>query len=201
MIAFEGLDQSGKKTQANILKSKLVRRGVEARNITFPDYSTPMGKEIRRFLSGSRAIGPRLRQVLYAANRWERVEDIATWLREGYAVVADRYVGSGLAYGIANGLDLEWMASLEDGLPEPDVVILLDISVAESIRRKEQKRDVYERDEALLKEVRRAYLYLAKRFGWRVIPAGDTVEAVSEKVWTIVEPYVEKKLRSDPSAK
>jgi len=60
-------------------------------------------------------LGPEVRQFLYVANRWERVQDLRHWLNQKKVVIADRYVPSGLVYGLANGLELDWMVNLEKG--------------------------------------------------------------------------------------
>lgn len=134
---------------------------------------------------------PMVRQILFAANRWERRESIERWLHDGKVVIADRYVGSGLAYGLANDLELEWMKSLEEGLPVPNVVILIDAPVSVVLKRKDLiDRDVYESDKEFLEKVRGAYHRLAKEYNWRVVPGNLSVESISEKIWGIVAPYV-----------
>ena len=74
------------------------------------------------------------------------------WLGEG-RIVANRYSPSGLAYGLANGLDLDWMMSLERGLPSADVVIVIDFPVAVHFERTKGK-DIYEVDGRFLERVR-----------------------------------------------
>lgn len=156
--------------------------GINVEHIAFPDYETPLGKEIRKFLQGKISLRPEVRQLLYVANRWERQSDIGNWLRKGAIVIADRYIPSGLAYGMANGLDLNWMIRLEEGLPPADIVIVIDISVEESIRR-EKRKDIYEKDTVFLGKVRRSYMDLAKQFRWLVINGEKDVETVSDEIW------------------
>jgi dTMP kinase len=185
LIAFEGLDSAGKKSQAGLLADKLLKLGYEVKRIAFPDYDTPSGKEIRAFLNGQKAYNPHVRQLLYAANRWERKEYLESWLKHGRIVIADRYIPSGLAYGLASGMDLQWMLALEKGLPEPDLVIVLDVSLETAFKRKSRK-DVYERDADFLKKVRRSYLDLAKKFGWEVVSGEESMKEVHDKVWSLV---------------
>ena len=71
-IAFEGLDQSGKQTQAELLRDRLKQDGRKARLVSFPDYGTSIGEEIARALPGEREYGPDVMQLLYVANRYER---------------------------------------------------------------------------------------------------------------------------------
>lgn len=182
LIAFEGIDQSGKKTQARLLLEKLQELGHKVNMISFPDYSTPLGREIKAFLKGEKVYDPRIRQLLYAGNRWERKSRIVGWLKKGRIVIADRYIPSGLAYGMANGLDLDWMIELEKGLPEPDLVIVINVSLETAFSRK-AKRDFYEKDVKFLKKVRGSYLKLAKKFGWTVVDGEKRIEEVHKEIW------------------
>ena len=187
LIAFEGIDKSGKGTQADLLFRRLEATGRAVECIEFPDYRTPLGREIRRFLSGRVEFSPEVRQFLYVANRWERKRDIDAWLKGGKIVVADRYIPSGLAYGLANGLDLDWMMRLEEKLPSADIVVIIDIAVETSLGRCEpEKRDVYEMNRKFLERVRKSYLSLAKKLDWTVVDGEGSVKEVEERVWKSV---------------
>lgn len=158
LIAFEGLDQSGKQTQAEGLRDRLRAEGVRVLLLSFPDYTTPIGREIERALRGERRYPADVVQLLYIANRYEwkgRIEDA---LAAGTVIVCDRYLASSVAYGDAQGLDALWLMDVQRNLPQPDVTILLDIPPAASAQRKTQGRDAYERDLALLARVRDSYL-------------------------------------------
>src|ERR1051325_6011643 len=72
LIAFEGLDQSGKQTQAELLRDRLKQDGHKSRVVSFPDYGTSIGEEIARALQGEREYGADVMQLLYIANRVER---------------------------------------------------------------------------------------------------------------------------------
>ena len=76
LIAFEGLDQSGKQTQAEMLAARLTRDGRSVRLLSFPDYETPIGAEIGRALHGERDYSPDVMQLLYVANRYEYKKEI-----------------------------------------------------------------------------------------------------------------------------
>ena len=94
IIAFEGLDQSGKQTQAELLRDHLKHEGRKARLVAFPDYATSIGEEIARALQGEREYGPDVMQLLYVANRYERKPDLLRWLEGGLMLVSDRYTAS-----------------------------------------------------------------------------------------------------------
>src|SRR4051812_18904664 len=116
IIAFEGLDQSGKQTQAELLRDRLKLDGHKARLVAFPDYGTSIGEEIARALTGEREYGPDVMQLLYVANRYERKPDLLRWLEGGLILVCDRYMASSIAYGEAFGLDPVLLSEVEEFL-------------------------------------------------------------------------------------
>ncbi|MEM1524821.1 MAG: dTMP kinase [Nitrososphaerales archaeon] len=186
VIVIEGLDKSGKKTQSEILAKRLREGGFQVELIDFPDYSTPIGREIKAFLIEKRTYPIRVRHLLLATNRWERCEDIKKWLEEGKIVILNRYSQSNLAYGLANGLSLSWLMNLERGLPKAKLVIVIDISPQTSLLREKFNRDIHEKDLIFLEKVRENYLKLAKRFNWKVINGERSINDVAKDIWKIV---------------
>ena len=182
LLAIEGIDKAGKDTQARLLEEKMAQKKCAVKRLSFPDYETPLGKEIKKFLLGKISLRPEVRQLLYVANRWERENDMVHWLEKGAFVIADRYIPSGLAYGIANGLSLNWMLRLEEGLPKTNVVILVDIPVEVSLSRG-RKGDIYEEDRELLIKVRKSYQELAQKFNWITVNGEADVEEVFKAIW------------------
>src|SRR5258706_7359477 len=124
LIAFEGLDQSGKQTQAELLRDRLREEGYKARLVSFPDYATSIGEEIARALQGEREYGPDVMQLLYVANRYERKADLLRWLEGGLILVCDRYTASSIAYGEAQNLDAIWLADMQKFLPVPALTVM-----------------------------------------------------------------------------
>ena len=169
LIAIEGLDQSGKATQAERLRDQLREGGSRARLVSFPDYGTSIGEEIARALQGEREYCPEAMQLLYVANRYERKADLERWLAGGLTVVSDRYVASSIAYGEAQGLDPAWLADMQRYLPVPELTILLDIDPELAATRKASGRDRYERDLALLGRVRESYTRQAEQTDWACV--------------------------------
>ena len=105
LIAFEGLDQSGKETQTRQLRARLEQEGWKVRSVSFPDYETPIGRELAQALQGQREFTPDVMQLLYVANRFEYRPRLESWLAAGDIVLCDRYLASSVAYGEAHGLD------------------------------------------------------------------------------------------------
>lgn len=186
LVAFEGLDQSGKQTQAGRLKEHLEGRGRRVRLLSFPDYTTPIGQEIAKALVGERTFGPDVMQLLYVANRHERRAEILSALAEGSVIVCDRYVASSVAYGEAQGLDGAWLRDIQRFLPPPDLTILLDIPPRVSEERKTADRDRYERDLALLARVRASYAGQAAA-GWTRLDADRSREELAAEISRAVD--------------
>ena len=158
LIAFEGLDQSGKQTQAERLLEAFRAAGRSAEFLTFPAYETAIGTEIDYALHGQREYQPDTLQLLYIANRFEFRPKIEAWLAAGTMVVCDRYLASSIAYGEAQGVDPAWLREIQKALPQPALTILLDIPPDASLNRKKVERDKFERDLPLLGRVRDSYL-------------------------------------------
>ncbi len=182
LIAFEGLDQSGKETQARHLRARVEQEGHRVHPLSFPDYGTPIGQEIAKALAGDREFGPDVMQLLYVANRCEFRPKLDLWLSAGDIVMCDRYRASSIAYGEAQGLGSDWLNQIQQYLPPADLTILLDIAPATAVERKATGRDRYERDLSLLARVRESYRRQAEQPGWVLIngelPKGEVQEAV-----------------------
>ncbi len=185
-IAIEGIDAVGKKTQTYILKSWLTSRGLSTRTFSFPAYDTVIGREIRKFLAGTVSYPPQARAMLYAANRWEKVAELERILSTNDAMIVNRYTGSNLAYGMSSGLELEWLVSLEAGLPEPDLTLVLDAPPIKLVPRRGERKDSYERNLDLQEKARSSYLALAKKFGWSVVSAEGGVDETGRVVKSAV---------------
>jgi dTMP kinase len=192
LIAFEGIDQSGKETLASLLYSHLRKLNIKTQMISFPDYDTPIGREIKLYLKGKRDYPPEARQLLFVANRWEREKHIRKWLAEGVVVIVDRYISSGIAYGVAHGLDQEWVTCLERELPQPNVTFLVDIPFEVSFNRKGAGRDLYELRCELLEKAREIYRGLASDQGWIMLDGTKAPETLSEEVLVIIEKLMGK---------
>ena len=169
LIAFEGLDQSGKQTQAEALRDYVEGAGRTCRLLSFPDYDTPIGQEISKALHGEREYPADVMQLLYIANRYEKRLRIDGWLAEGAILVSDRYIASSVAYGEAQGLDPNWLTEVQRFLPAPALTVLLDIAPETAVRRKAAGRDRYERDLELLSRVRDSYRRQAYAQHWLVV--------------------------------
>lgn len=181
-IVFEGLDQSGKETQAHRLRQWFEAAGRQVESITFPDYGSPIGQEIRTALHGGRGYLADTIQLLQIANRHQWKPQIEGWLAAGLVVISDRFAASSVAYGEAQGLDPAWLTATQQFLPVPDTTVLLDIAPEVSAARKAHHRDSFERDLEMLARVRTSYLRQASQPGWVIVDASRSIDLVAADV-------------------
>ncbi len=188
LLVIEGPDKAGKSTQARMLNDALTRMGYRCATMSFPDYSTPIGREIEAFLQGKREYPLRVKHMLLSANRWEKKDELERLLAENDVVILNRYYQSNLVYGLANGLDIQWLEMLDRCLPKEDLVIVLHVSADTALERaslNSMHKDEFENIE-MLRRVSLLYLELAERYGWVVVDGSRGREEVHRAVLSIV---------------
>jgi dTMP kinase len=186
LIAIEGLDQSGKETQAQRLRERLREAGHKVRLLSFPDYGTSIGEEIARALQGEREYGSDVMQLLFVANRHERREAMLEWIAGGLILVCDRYRASTIAYGEALGLETTWLEDIQRRLPPTDLTIFIDIAPTTAAKRKAHGRDRYESDLSLLERVRASYQRQAAGPNWIRVDGEPSIDEVAEQIFAAV---------------
>src|SRR5438309_6835803 len=190
IIVIEGFDQAGKRNQSKLLAKSLRARKLKCKIFSFPDYTTPLGKEIKYYLGGKRKFPHQVIHCLLAANRWEKLKAIRESLSKNYILIMNRYYQSNLVYGKANGLDLKWLLNLDAGLPKENLVILLDVKPKDSFIRKKTRRDKFEKNTEFAQKIIHTYRTLAKKFGWKIVNASQTQEQVHNSVKRIAFRYI-----------
>ncbi len=193
LIAIDGIDQSGKRTQTRLLAQKIGAFGYQVSIWNFPDYKTPVGRQVRMYLEGRERFDYHAIHLLYAANKWERASAILRDMERGRVVIINRYTPSNLAYGIAHGLSPIWLESLEKQLPKPDLVFILDVSPRISFKRKSERRDLHEENLTYLRKVRGIYLKLARKYRWNIVDGEGDPGAVNLKLWADTLPILRKR--------
>ncbi len=182
IIVIEGGDQAGKLTQSTLLEKALKKRKIKTKVFHFPDYKTPIGKEIRKYLDGKRKFPPQVIHCLLAANRWEKLNEILAAQEKNSVLIMNRYYHSNLVYGIVNGMKQKWLENLDAGLPKADLVILLDVTQKESFRRQKTNRDKFEKNEEFLRKISKIYRITAKKKHWKIIDASKSKQEIHEEI-------------------
>lgn len=193
IVAFEGIDGSGKATQ-----SKLAAQKLNTTLISFPRYNVePMGPSIARELRDPK-LSPADFQALMLADKYGAAPEIKEIEWGGKNVVLDRYWISGRVYGAVDGVDAGWLWRTHTSLPQPDVWILIDVPVAASVARRPERRDHYEKNLDKLELVRAEYLEIfsaqasiskyskSNSKKWNIVRGDRSVEEVHADVMDIV---------------
>ncbi|MGN0477885.1 MAG: dTMP kinase [Hominenteromicrobium sp.] len=213
LIVIEGLDGSGKGTQAELLYRCAAEHG-KARKITFPDYDSPSSALVKMYLAGefggdAEAVNAYAASAFYAVDRFASFQ--TKWKADylaGSLIIADRYVTSNIVYQLSKLPPDAWDAYirwLEDfeyeklGLPRPDRVLYLDVlpEVSQKLLQKRyggdtSKKDIHEKDLAFLLHCRSCALYAAEKLHWTVLNcAADhtlrTIEDIHQEILTELE--------------
>ena len=128
--------------------------------------------------------------ILLSANRWEKKGEIEKMVSKGTIVIMNRYYQSNLVYGISKGLKLDWLLSLDKGLPKADLVIVIDIRPKTLVSRSKNVVDTFEKDLELIRRVKKNYRILANKFNWRTVEGEKSVNEVHGQVLRIVRKFV-----------
>ena len=191
-ICIEGIDASGKTTQAKILVRRLRRKGIDAIYTTEPSKGE-VGKFIRRcVLAREKRVPTALEALLFAADRVDHLEkEVKPDLEKRRIVVCDRYLYSSLAYQGAANLNLDWIQCINQFALVPDLAIFLDVPLETVLKRLKRKKTVMETN-ANLQKVRELYLKLAKDGKMTTLRGDKPVKVVAKDLLRTVLDYLER---------
>ena len=217
LIVLEGTDGSGKSTQFHLLTQRLEAEGVAFRKLVFPQYSEPSSALIRMYLNGEFGRHPGdvnayAASVLYAVDRFASYkEDWGAAYESGELILANRYTTSNAVHQASKlpegqrGDYLKWLFDLEYGrmgLPEPDLVLYLDLptELSEAMLRQRQQKtgthaDIHEQDEEYLRACRENARAIARTLGWTVVRCDREgrvrpAEDIHREIWELARPLV-----------
>lgn len=213
LIVIEGIDGSGKATQAKLLSEKFAKDGVKVRKISFPDYDSDSSALVKMYLYGQFGTDPNAVNA-YAASSFYAVDRYASfkidWSEdyENGVIVSDRYTTSNAIHQCSKLLReewdnyLEWLFEFEYeklGIPVPDIVIYLkvDPEVSQKLMTgryagDESRKDIHERDSEYLKKSSEAAEYCCKKLGWKIIECCKDdemrrIDEIHEEIVSIVK--------------
>ena len=223
LIVIEGTDGSGKSTQFARLCRRAEHEGIAFQRLVFPQYQEESSALLRMYLNGE--FGRKPGDVnAYAASSFYAVDRYASWKKvwQGYyeaggLVLADRYTTSNAVHQSSKVPPEErlaffqWLFDFEYGrlgLPEPDLVLYLDMPTERAVDMLRQRErdshtqgDIHETDSAYLATCRQAALEAAERYGWTKIPCLDQegrlrrIDEIHQDIWQAVRPLLETKER------
>lgn len=209
LIVLEGIDGSGKETQASLLEKKLKEKGREVMHISFPDYESPSSALVQMYLKGDfgknpEDVNPYAASLFYAVDRFASYRmKWKDFYQKGGIIIADRYTTSNMVHQMTKYEDkkerkdfLSWLEKTEYEeleLPVPDLVILLDIplGVSENLVKERARQggsmDIHEQHLDYLRKCHDAYQELVNLYGWKRIPCTEegklrTIEDIGKDV-------------------
>lgn len=217
LIVLEGIDGSGKETQARLLEQKLKESGEKVIHISFPDYESPSSSLVKMYLHGDfgknpEDVNPYAASLFYAVDRFASFRrKWKSFYEDGGIVIADRYTTSNMVHQMTKYKDeddrkqfLSWLEKTEYGeleLPRPDMVILLDIplEISENLVRERAKKggsmDIHEQHLDYLRKCHDAYQELVRTFHWSRIACAEngrlrSIEAIGKDVEAVVSEII-----------
>lgn len=214
LIVFEGTDGSGKSTQYARLCQRLEQEGKTFQRLVFPQYDKPSSALLRMYLNGEFGSHPEdvnayAASAFYAVDRYASLKQVwGEYYQQGGLILSDRYTTSNAVHQASKVPEAErpaffsWLADFEYGklgLPEPDMVIYLDMPTeraVENLRRRESdtntKADIHEVDTAYLSMCHETAGQAADHYGWRRVACVDaqgnlrTIEDLHEEIWSMI---------------
>ncbi|MCL1467749.1 dTMP kinase [Argonema galeatum] len=198
-IVFEGIDGSGTSTQSNLLKDYFTAKGYQA-VVTYEPSNGPVGNLIRQalkrrvfFVNDSQKFDEQM-AYLFAADRYDHlfneVDGVFKLIDDNFTVISTRYFFSSLAYHWNTQEDWELVSSLNDGFPNPDLVIYIDIPVEVALTRIRDRsvKDIYENEEKLAR-VSKNYQDIFSKYEGLALQVDGTEEksAVHQKIVNFIE--------------
>lgn len=220
LIVFEGTDGSGKATQAALLCQYLQKESIPFRKVDFPRYGQPSAAMVQEYLNGKLGKKPEdvnayAASMFYAMDRYASYkQDWGEFYQQGGLIVADRYTTSNAVHQASKLAKeeqkkfLEWLFQLEYellGLPEPDLVLYLDMPIEITERMMRQREtdtgthaDIHEQNESYLRRCRDNAKAVVQACGWTVVDCARhetprTPEEIHEEVLRMVTPLLEKR--------
>jgi len=186
-IVIYGINRLGKTKQAKMLVESFQKAGLESDYLKYPIYDLkPTGPKINEVLRSGQEqkISEEELQGMYTQNRRDYQSILCQKIDKGVNIVAEDYIGTGLAWGVSKGADLEKLIKLNKGLIKPDIEILLD---GERFLNGKEEGHLHESNDKLMDKCRENHLTLAARFGWQVIDANQSIEDVQRDILDVIE--------------
>lgn len=190
LVTIMGVTNMGKTTQMEILKKVFHEKGLKFQTLKYPIYKLePTGPKIFACLKEDNPNNMEAveLQTLCAQNRKDFEPQLKVMLLENDIIIAEMYTGTGIAYGMCEGLPKELLLEFNDGILEPDVSILLDGNrFMESV----ESRHHFEGDNAKTEFARQVHLELAKDLNWKVVDANQSIEEVHNQIIDEIYKYL-----------
>lgn len=185
-IAIYGINNIGKTTHSKKLVTRLRKMGKRVRYLKYPIYDLPpTGPFINDVLrkKSHQTISEEELQLWFVLNRYQFEPRLLAMLKKGITVIAEDYVGTGIAWGTAKGANMAELESMNKFLVQPDVAILMDGTPSKKAR---EKKHLHEQNDRLMKRCQTVYRKLSKKYHWVTVQVADDKKITANRLWMAV---------------
>jgi thymidylate kinase len=193
LITIYGINNIGKTTHSELLVERLIKEGHKSIYVKYPKYDIePTGPFLWNHLRnpGGQDISEYELQLWFVLNRFQFQPEMEKLLKEGYIVVAEDYIGTGIAWGISKGLDEKWLLKVNEGLIKEDFAILME---GERVLTAKEKVHVHEQNEKLIKKCEKVHSNLADKYGWKRVQIQKEIHETAELIWKVVDDFLKRR--------
>lgn len=193
LITLYGINNIGKTTHALRLVERLKSEGYDAVHIKYPVYEIePTGVFLNQFLRSGEAqkISEEELQMWFALNRYQFEPTLKTHLAAGKIVVAEDYIGTGIAWGTVKGASTEWLETLNKHLIKEDVSLFLD---GERHRSALEAGHLHEANDAFMTRSAEVHRELAARYSWTRVEVAESKDETAERLWNALALHLPQK--------
>jgi dTMP kinase len=188
-IAFYGVNGIGKTTHAKKFARHLKKDGYDPVYIKYPIYGLePTGPYLNKILRGSKkqAVSEEELQLWFVLNRHQYMPKLKKMLEKGQTVVAEDYIGTGIAWGMTKGASEDWLQEINKYLLRPDLSLLID---GEPDKNSKEKVHIHETRDTLVKKARESHLRLAEKYAWFKVQLQEKQDDTAALIWETVTEY------------
>lgn len=190
-IVLYGVNNLGKTTQAKLLTERLQNLNRQVKYLKYPIYELePTGVMLDEYLRQGNPyeLSPREAQIFYALNRHQYEPILASDIEYGIDIVAEDYLGTGLAWGLGAGVNKKFLERINQYLLSPDMSILLQ---GQRFMESLEPGHAHEQNQELIAKVAQAHDSLAREYSWQKVNANQPIEQVSADIWQLVQNYIQ----------
>lgn len=193
LITIYGVNNVGKTTQSKLLIEKIKECSFsKVKYLKYPVYDiTPTGPMINKVLRGKdgQKISEDELQLWFILNRYQFQPELKKLLDNGYIVVAEDYIGTGIAWGMAKGLDEKWLINANKYLIKEDLSLYIqgkrDPHVKEAVH-------VHEQNDELVEKCKKTHEYLCEKYKWEKIIQGD-INTTAKLIFNVVDDFLKQR--------
>ena len=190
-IVIYGINNLGKSTQAKLLVDRLNEAGIKAKYLKYPIYQIkPSGVIINNYLRNNNTykLSAREAQTIYAINRSHFEPELKRLLDSGVNIIAEDYTGTGLAWGLAEGISWEYLMHINSNLIKEDLAFLFD---GQPHKNQTKTNHLYEKNESITNYSRETHLRLADEFNWIKVNANQAIREINDKLFKFVYRFIQ----------